>query len=204
MKKIIFLVLSVSFTFISCKKEDDLINNIDYTTNTTTSSSSGCNDKCNDWERCTNVSQDFFGFDWQCRPKLDLYTSHGNWNGELNIVDESGNTHLYELDNLKALTQWLQNVNIDYPINSLTYYYDNGVFPDFDTYSLSFKFIDPTTLEFTVSDLVYDPFVESVVFYSGTGQIKNTNGSASAVLEFNCNYLFEGHNYSVSFSATRY
>ena len=60
------------------------------------------------------------------------------------------------------------------------------------------------TLEFTVSDLVYDPFVESVVFYSGTGQIKNTNGSASAVLEFNCNYVFEGDNYTVFFSATRY
>ena len=94
-------------------------------------------------------------------------------------------------------------MTIDYPLNSKAYYYDNGIFPDANTYTLTFEFTDPKTLEFTVSDLVYDNHVESIVFYSGYGQIKNTNGSASAILEFNCNYVFEGESYNVFFSATR-
>ena len=200
MKKIFYLFLSVTFIFTACNKEDDLLTD----SGSSSTSISGCQEVCNEWERCTNVSQDWFDWDWQCRPKLNLYTNHGNWNGQLNVVDESGNTHFYELDDLAAHTQDLQHITIDYPLNTLTYYYDNGVFPDADEYHLSFEFTDSKTLEFTVSDLVYDPFVESVVFYSGTGQIKNTNGSASAVLEFNCNYVFEGDNYTVSFSATRY
>ena len=200
MKKLHWTLLAVSIIFSACEKEEDLLN-INFSSS---GSSSGCQEVCGEWERCTDVSQDWSVFDWQCTPKLNLYTNHGNWNGQLNVVDESGNTHFYALDDLDAHTQGLQHITIAYPLNNLTYYYDNGVFPDADEYSLSFKFIDPQDLVFTVSDLVYDPFVESVVFYSGSGQIKNTNGSASAVLEFNCNYVFEGDNYTVSFSATRY
>ena len=197
MKKISYLFLSVIFIFTACNKEEDLLN-----TNVS-SSSSACEPECGEWERCTNVSPDFFSFNYQCRPKLDLYTNHGDWNGQLNIVDESGNTYYYELDDLDAHTQGLQHMTLDYPLSNYTYYIENGVFPDPETYNLYFEFTDPQTLEFTVNDLVYDPYVESIVLYSGTGQIKNTNGSASAVMEFNCNYVFESHTYSVSFSATR-
>ena len=52
--------------------------------------------------------------------------------------------------------------------------------------------------------MVYDPHVESNVLYNGTGQLIHTGGSADAVIKFSCNYLYEGQNYSVSFSATRY
>jgi hypothetical protein len=49
--------------------------------------------------------------------------------------------------------------------------------------------------------LCYDSFFESVVFYQETGQIKTPNGSANAILEFNCYYIFDEQTYSVS--ATR-
>ena len=52
--------------------------------------------------------------------------------------------------------------------------------------------------------MVYDPHVESNVNYSGSGQLIHTGGSADAVIEFSCSYIFEGNNYTVTFSASRY
>ena len=183
MKNLLF-ILSI-FILFSCEKEEEL------TTHSGNSIYIGCEEECNEWERCTNISQDFFGFEMACRPKLKLYTSHGNWSGELNVIDESGNIHLYQLENLKSITQGLQDVSIDFPEFGLTSH-------------LILNFINSETLEFTINDMVYDPHVQSNVLYNGTGQLIHTGGSADTVLEFNCDFTFENKNYSVSFSATRY
>lgn len=185
MKKIYWTLLSVSIMFLSCEKEEEL------TPISSSTNSIGCQPECNEWERCVNISQDFFGVQMACRPKLQLYTNHGNWNGELNIIDESGHTHIYELENLKSSTQGLQDISIDFP--------EYG-----STSHLFLNFINSETLEFTINDMVYDPHVQSNVFYNGAGQLIHTGGSASTVLEFNCDFTFENKNYSVSFSATRY
>ena len=189
MKKLYIIFFSLLIIFSSCEKEEEsTLVSTSYTSNGSTVI--GCNIECNEWERCTNISQDFFGFEWACRPKLNLYSSHGHWSGELNIIDESGNTFLYELENLKSITQGLQNISIDFP--------EYG-----STSHLILNFFDSKTLEFTINDMVYDPHVESNVRYNGAGQLIHTGGSADAVIEFNCNYNFEGNNYSVYFSATR-
>ena len=185
MKKLHFILIAVFIIFSACEKEEEL------TPSSGNSIVIGCGDECNEWERCVNISQDFFGVQMACRPKLKLYTDHGNWNGELNVIDESGNAHFYELENLKSITQELQNISIDFPEYGLTSH-------------LVLNFINSETLEFTINDLVYDPHVQSNVFYIGTGQLIHTGGSADAVIEFNCNFTFENKNYSVSFSATRY
>ena len=185
MNKLHWLLLAVFIIFSACEKEEEL------TPSSSNSISIGCEEECNEWERCTNISQDFFGFEMACRPKLNLYTSHGNWSGELNVIDELGNIHLYQLENLKSITQGLQNISID--------------FPEYGSSShLILNFINSETLEFTINDMVYDPHVQSNVFYNGTGQLIHTGGSASTVLDFNCDFTFENKNYSVSFSATRY
>ena len=202
MKNFLSSILIFCFIFSSCEKEYDF--DLNSSSSSSTVSLGNCGDECNEWERCTNVSQDFFGFNWQCRPKLNLYTNHGNWDAVVTVIDQSGNSYFYELEDLEAHTQGLQNITIDYPLSNLHYYFEHGVFPNADLYSLSFAFIDSKTLEFTFNDMVYDPHVESNVFYNGTGQLIHTGGSADAAIEFSCNYLFEGKNYSVSFYATRY
>ena len=187
MKKLLFII--TIFFLSSCEKEkESTLVSTSYSSNS--SSITGCNIECNEWQRCTNISQDFFGFEWACRPKLNLYTSHGNWSGELSITDEADNTYLYELENLKSITQGLQNISIDFP--------EYG-----STSHLILNFFDSETLEFTISDEVYDPHVESNVLYNGTGQLIHTGGSADAIIEFNCNFTYEGSYYSVYFSATR-
>ena len=93
-------LLTLSIIFLACEKEEDLIS-INFSN---INSDGGCQENCDEWERCTNVSNDLFELDWKCRPKLNLYTNHGNWNGQLNVLDESGNTYLYTLDNLDANT----------------------------------------------------------------------------------------------------
>ena len=183
MKNLLF-VLAI-FIFCSCEKEEI---STSYSGN---SIFTGCGDQCNEWERCVNISQDFFGSEMACRPKLYLYTNHGNWNGELDVIDESGNTYIYELENLKSITQGLQNISIDFPEYGLTSH-------------LILNFINSETLEFTINDMVFDPHVQSNVLYNGTGQLIHTGGSADTVLEFNCDFTFENKNYSVSFSASRY
>ena len=202
MKKLFFSLFIFCFILPSCQKDYDF--DFGDSSSSTSISFGDCGDECNEWERCVNISQDFFGFEEGCRPKLHLYTNHGNWDAEITIVDQYGDSYLYELEGLRAHTVDLQYINIDFPVNTIAYNYEHGFFPDSDTYHLSFAFIDSKTLEFTVNDLVYDPHVDSVVFYSGTGQLIHNGGSADAVIEFNCNYSFEGKNYSVSFSAIRY
>ena len=158
--------------------------------------------ECSEWEREQYVSNDFFDWEWECVPILHLYTYHGNWNAQVNIVDQSGNSYFYELDNLSSSPLDLNIMQIDYPLNGLAYYQENGYFPD-DTYRLSFVFLDPKTLEFTVNDTVFDPHIESSVIYNGAGQIINNSGSANAEIQFNCNYSSDSNNYTISFSATR-
>tara|TARA_B110000467_G_scaffold44167_1_gene40520 strand:- start:63 stop:620 length:558 start_codon:yes stop_codon:yes gene_type:complete len=184
MKKLLFIL--ALFILYSCEKEED-----ESTPPSGNSIVIGCQDECNAWQRCVNISQDFFGFEWACRPKLELYTNHGNWDGELNVIDESGNTHLYELENLNSITQGLQNIYFVFPEYGLTSH-------------LILNFINSETLEFTINDMVYDPHVQSNVYYNGTGQLIHTGGSADTVLEFNCDFTYENKNYSVSFSAIRY
>ena len=76
MKKFYIIFFSLLIIFSSCEKEEEsTLVSTSYTSNGSTVI--GCNIECNEWERCTNISQDFFGFEWACRPKLDLYSSHG-------------------------------------------------------------------------------------------------------------------------------
>lgn len=206
MKKLNWILLAVSIIFSACEKLDEL------TPSSTNSIVIGCGDECNEWERCVNISQDFFGYEMACRPKLELYTSHGNWNGQLNIVDDLGNSFTEELLNLDPIcanptfyfnSETWKYIMLPYPLSESAFYSNNGIYPDTELNYLDLEFTDPISLEFIINDSIYDPFVESIVFYQGTGQIKNTNGSAHAILEFNCEYFFEDHTFSVSFSATR-
>lgn len=199
MKHLHWKLLVVFIIFSGCEKEQELT-----PPPSTNSIVIGCEDECNNWERCVNISQDFFGVEMACRPKLNLYTNHGNWDAAVTVIDQSGNSFFYELEDLRAHTQGLQYITIDYPLSNLHYYFEHGVFPDADSYNLDFAFIDSKTLEFTINDMVYDPHVQSNVFYNGSGQLIHTGGSADAVLEFNCDFTFENKNYSVTFSGTRY
>ena len=199
---LIFLV----FLLTSCSNDEESFFDININ-----SGSGGCQEECGEWERCTNVSNDF-SFNWQCRPLLWLYTNHGYWSGQLNISDNLGNIYTQDLFNLDALcadpvyyfnSDTYKYIMLPYPLSESAFYSNNGVYPDDELHWLDLEFTDPISLEFIINDSIYDPFVESVVFYQGTGQIKNTNGSAHAILDFNCEYFFENHTYSVSFSATR-
>ena len=199
--KNLYLIFIV-FIFTNCSKEEGFNFNIN---------SGGCQEVCSEWERCSNVSSDF-SYNWQCVPKLGLYTNHGYWTGQLNIVDDLGNSFSEELLNLDALcanptfyfnSETWKYIMLPYPLSESAFYSNNGMYPDDELNWLDLEFTDPISLKFIINDSIFDPFVESVVFYQGTGQIKNTNGSANAILEFNCDYLFEDHTYSVSFSATR-
>jgi hypothetical protein len=176
MKKLHSLLLAVFIIFSACEEGEN---------------SSDCDRECDEWESCTLVSHDFFDWDWVCKPKLDRYTKGIFWSGELNVTDESGNIHPYQLQDLNALTQGLQNISIEFPSTSN------------NTGSLILNFINSETSEFTIDDMVYDPHVQSNVLYIGTGQIIHNGGSANDVLEFNCDFYFDNKNYSVSFSATR-
>ena len=180
MKKIFYLVIPVCF--FSCGDRSQL--------------------ECSEWESEKYVSNDFFDWQWECVPKLHLYTNNGNWNAQVNIVDQSGNSYFYELDNLFAHAKDLDLITLDYPFNRLSYSLENG-YSAGDTCSLSFEFVDSKTLEFTINDSVYDPHVESIVIYNGAGQIIHNSGSADAFIEFNCNYSFDNNNYFISFSAIR-
>ena len=191
---LIFLV----FLFITCNKEEGSLF-LDQ-----------CQGECDEWERCINVSM-FPSVDMRCRPLLSIYYS-GYWNGQLNIVDDLGNSFTEELLKLDPIcanptlyfnSETWKYIMLPYPLSESAFYSNNGIYPDTELNYLDLEFTDPISLEFIINDSIYDPFVESIVFYQGTGQIKNTNGSIHAILEFNCEYFFEDHTFSVSFSATR-
>tara|TARA_B100001758_G_C18230931_1_gene515301 strand:- start:7 stop:612 length:606 start_codon:yes stop_codon:yes gene_type:complete len=201
MKNLYLMFLVLLFT--NCSKEESSFN--------FGANSSGCQKACGKWERCSNVSNDW-SFNWQCVPMLRLYTNHGYWSGQLTIVDDLGNSYTQELLNLDALcanptfyfnSETWKYMMLPFPLSESAFYSCNGIYPDDELNWLDLEFTDPISLEFIINDSIYDPFVESVVFYQGTGQIINTNGSADAILELNCQYLYEEHTYSVSFSATR-
>ncbi|MAO33791.1 MAG: hypothetical protein CMD03_03435, partial [Flavobacteriales bacterium] len=80
MIKIYLKLFTLSIVFLACEKEEE--NLISFSTSTVIR----CQEDCDEWERCTNVSNDLFEFDWKCRPKLNLYSDHGNWNGQLNVL----------------------------------------------------------------------------------------------------------------------
>ena len=62
MKNLLFIL--AIFIFSSCEKEEES------TTNSGNSIYLGCEEECNEWERCTNISQSFFGFESNPFPKL--------------------------------------------------------------------------------------------------------------------------------------
>ena len=157
-----------------------------------------------DWERNALISNDFFDWEWKCVPKLNLYTNHGNWNAQVNVIDQSGNEYFYSLDNLNALTHDLKYITIDYPQSSMQYSSNNETYTNSHIHNLTFEFINSKNLEFIINDTVFDPHLKSYVFYIGSGQILNTVGSADAVIEFNCNYSSNNINYTIFFHSTRY
>jgi hypothetical protein len=192
------LILLLSLLFINCGKDGlGSLFNIQ-----------NCDEVCSEWERCTNISEDW-SYNWQCRPKLWLYTNYGYWSGQIHTVDNIGNTYTEDIVNLKARgpnhlnpDSW-KLIKLPYPLSSHAYQNSNNMYPDEELNHLEMEFTNPISLEFNINDSIYDPFVESVVFYQGTGQIKTPNGSANAILEFNCYFIFDEQTYSVSFSATR-
>ena len=160
---------------------------------------------CNEeWERNTLVSNDFFDWEWKCVPKLNLYTNHGNWNAQVNVIDHSGNEYFYDLNNLNSHNHDLKYITLDYPQNFMQYSSNNESYPNSRVFDITLEFINSTNLEFIINDTVFDPHLESYVFYSGSGQIIHTNGSADAVIEFNCDYSLDNMNYKIFFDSSRY
>ncbi|MBE50158.1 MAG: hypothetical protein CMP51_00435 [Flavobacteriales bacterium] len=167
---------------------------------------------CSEWEACTNVSNDFFGFDWQCRPYLWLYTNHGYWSGVLEISSDIGVVYTQTLNNLNAICAdpnyyfsssiW-KYIILPFPLSEDEFYSNNSTYPDSEINYLDFEFTDQITLDFFVNDSIFDPFVQNNVIYVGEGQILNTNGSANAIIEFNGEFEFEGNNYFVTFNLSR-
>ena len=126
MKNLLFSVLIFCFIFSSCEKGYDF--DLNSSSSTSTISLGNCGDECNEWERCTNVSQDFLALIGNVDQKLNLYTNHGNWDAAVTVVDQYGNLFFYELEDLEAHTQGLQYIKIDYPLSNLNYYFEHGFF----------------------------------------------------------------------------
>ena len=122
---------------------------------------------CSEWERNHLASNDFFDWEWECIPILNSYTNNGNWNAHVNVMDQSGSSHSYKLNNLYSITKDLKLINIFYPFNSLNQSFEIGNYNN--TYSLSFVFVHSKTFEFTINNTVFDPHVESIVIYNGEG-----------------------------------
>ncbi|MGC6490206.1 MAG: hypothetical protein ACON5E_02875 [Flavobacteriales bacterium] len=157
--------------------------------------------ECSEWESEKYVSNDFFDWEWECVPILNSYTYNGNWNAQVNVVDQSGNSFNYQLNNLSSNPIDLKIIKLDYPYNGLAFSQENGYSPN-DSFNLSLLFVDAKTLDFTINDTVFDPHVESTVIYNGEGQI--IKDGADSEIRFNCDYLFNSNTYVVSFSASRY
>ena len=205
MKKL-YLIFLVLF-FSNCKKEE--VNEAIIGSN--------CDLPCSQWERCTIIYDMFFDARKVCIPILEKFTNpnYGYWNGQLNIVDDLGNTFTQELLNLDPIcadpvyyfnSDTYKYIMLPYPLSESAFYSNNGVYPDDELHWLDLEFTDPISFEFIINDSIYDPFVESIVFYQGTGQIKNTSDGLTpslGLLEFNCEYIFEDNTFFVSFSATR-
>ena len=144
--------------------------------------------ECGDWERSTlKLSSYNFAFENSCRNILNDYaSSFYTWGGDLIISNENGELYNQQLFELSSERIGVANseISLDYPTNS-------EEFPQ-----LILDFVSPDKLDFVIDSEVYDPFVESVVNYNGTGKIKNENGNIS--LEFNCEFNYSGISYSVS------
>ena len=58
MKKLLITFFSFIIIFSSCEKEEEsTLVSTSFSSNSSTVN--GCNIECNEWERCTNISQDF-------------------------------------------------------------------------------------------------------------------------------------------------
>ncbi len=154
--------------------------------------------ECEDWERNTlELSSYDFAFEKNCSNILYTYAnSFYAWSGDLNIINENGEVYNLQLSELNASILPPNVVKLDYPLNSDDYYQQNEEYP----IPLMLDFISPDKLNFIIDSEVYDPFVESIVNYNGTGQIINVNGNIS--LEFNCEFYHSGISYSVSCNLT--
>ena len=167
MKKLLFLFFLMIQT--SCGVNDDDI-------------------ECGDWERTTWTTNSYnWAFEKDCKNILSDYaSSFYTWGGDLVISNENGEVYNQQLLELSSdrIGAAPSEINLDYPTNS-------EEFPQ-----LILDFVSPDKLNFIINGEVYDPFVESIVNYNGTGQIKNENGNIS--LEFNCEFNYGGISYSAS------
>jgi len=171
-------------------------------------------EECPEWEECTMVGEAFSN-KWECRSVLKKY--NGLWTGTQTIVDYLGNSTTNTLTDL--MSQCISpehhphihfNSNdpkyilFNYPLSSYdfsTLY--NGIQLDDNLNNLLLEFLNPNSGNFTINDSIYDPSVNSVVLYQGTGRIIQYNSSVNSItLEFDCSYEFDGHSTSVTFSAT--
>lgn len=179
MKKLLFLFFVIINS--SCEVEDDK--------------------DCGEWEYNKSSIWNVGKVSKKCESIFDFYANpFYAWSGDLNIINENGEEYNQQLSELNAsiLGANLPSnvVKLDYPINSDDYYQQNEEYP----IPLMLDFISPDKLNFIIDSEVYDPFVESIVNYNGTGQIINVNGNIS--LEFNCEFYYSGISYSVSCNLT--
>ncbi|MGB2386957.1 MAG: hypothetical protein ACPH8A_07115 [Flavobacteriaceae bacterium] len=179
MKKLLFLFFVIVHS--SCVVEDDL--------------------DCGEWEYNRSSIWNVGKVSKKCESIFDFYAnSFYAWSGDLNIINENGEVYNQQLSELNASILGANLppnvVKLDYPINGDDYYQQNEEYP----IPLMLDFISPDKLNFIIDSEVYDPFIESIVNYNGTGRIKDSNGNIS--LEFNCEFNYGGISYSVSCNLT--
>ncbi len=168
-------------------------------------------EECPEWEECTMVGEAFSN-KWGCRSVLKKY--NGRWTGNETIEDYLGNSTTTKLTDLVTIcatpshdneldSEYPKYMLLDYPLEYFAFYNANGVNLDNELNRLDLEFISPNSGNFIISDSIYDPSVNSVVLYQGTGRIIQYNSSVNSItLEFDCSYEFDGHSNSVTFSAT--
>ena len=166
--------------------------------------------ECPEWQECTLVEP--FSNNWYCAGILKKY--NGRWTGTETIVDYLGNSTTTTLTDLGTMcvtpshdneldSEYSKYILLDYPLEYWAFYSANGVYLDDELNRLDLEFISPNSGNFIISDSIYDPSVNSVVLYQGTGRIIQYNSSVNSItLEFDCSYEFDGHSYSVIFSGT--
>ena len=169
-------------------------------------------DECPQWEECAMVGEPFSN-KWECRSVLKKY--NGRWTGTQTIVDYLGNSTTNTLTDLmsQCISPELSHIHFNsndpkyilfnYPLSSYDFSIYNDIQLDDNLNKLLLEFLNPNSGDFIINDSIYDPFVNSVVLYQGTGRIIQYNSSVNSItLEFDCSYEFDGHSNSVTFSAT--
>ena len=169
-------------------------------------------DECPQWQECAMVGEPFSN-KYGCRPVLKKY--NGYWTGTQTIVDYLGNsttntlTDLMsqcidpELSHIHFNSNYPKYILFNYPLSSYDFSIYNDIQLDDNLNKLLLEFLNPNSGNFIVNDSIYDPSVNSVVVYQGSGRIIQYNSSVNSItLEFDCSYEFDGHSNFVTFSAT--